>query len=99
MKCLKCEKPLSMLPDMPANPDGAGEIVVSFGYGSRHDQCSGWGGMPPPSSGAPRHHRLTNTSVCNEVRAYVCDDCFEQYAHLFEGWSVRRVRPEERKVL
>ena len=55
-----------MLEDMSDNPDDAGEISMSFHYGSRHDGVGLDCPLPGPKS----------------VKAYICDDCYEQKKHL-----------------
>lgn len=98
MRCLKCEKALQMVDGTTVNPDGAGELLVSFHYGSSHDQCLGRpyrSDLTPTDPSAPRHQFLL---VCDQIRAYICDDCFVTHSHLFEGWSLPNSLPSE-KVL
>ena len=97
MKCFKCERDLSVLSEMPSNPDGAGEFVLSFHYGSEWDQMGDWVGRPSaPDPDLPRHQNLLR---CSQIRGYVCDRCFEAAHHLLDGWVVERSRPTERKVV
>ncbi len=94
MKCLKCEKEIVFMHDMPGNPDDAGEMDVSFHYGSRHDMCLGFGGRkmrPAPTL----RDKLLN---CDVIRAYVCDNCFDKHIDLFDGFDVKR-RIEEKMVI
>lgn len=97
MKCLKCEKPMSMMKDMEKNPDDGGEMVVSFHYGSRHDMCLG---MPERLA---RHDKAKTYRerllFCDQIRAYICDDCFEKHIDLFQGWQVIRQAPIEKQLV
>lgn len=82
MKCLCCEK---VLGEMYAGresftPEDGGRMMVSFGYGSRHDQ----GGSGPAVTPIDK---LLN---CNEIEAYICDDCFEKKFDLMNGFSVKK---------
>lgn len=96
MNCFKCEKPLQMLPDAAHNPDGAGVFVLSFHFGSRHDQCDHRQIFPVD----PTMDRVSNLISCtDEIRGYVCDDCFAAHAHLLEGWTVRTSRPTSENIL
>lgn len=100
MKCLKCEKEIERLAECPSNLNDAGTLVVHFGYGSRHDMRGGWErpvATPPGELGL--HGRRDLLLSCDEVRAYVCDDCFATHARLFDGFQVRKVQPVETKIV
>lgn len=103
-KCLKCEKELKPVGDNCSNIDDAGYMEVSFHYGSRNDQMKGFIDItkfrrrrsgdpePPPLT---RRERLLKS---DKIQAYICDDCFEKYEELFEGYSVHTKTDETRKV-
>lgn len=98
MQCFKCEKPLQMMPDMPTNPDDAGEFVLSFHYGSRHDQCYGFEGRKAYLTQTEPVSRCRQLEASDQIRGYVCDDCFEKFAHLLDGWDVKTTRTEGKVV-
>ena len=70
----------------------AGFMVVSFNYGSRHDQ------IEPPFSTPPPFTRLDALLRSDEIRAFICDDCFESNLDLFEGYEIT-VERKETKVI
>lgn len=97
MFCIKCEKSIQPVDGCPNNPDEAGEFILKFYYGSRHDQCDG---HYPPQEPSLAFTRATNLIRCStHVVGYVCDDCFSQYARLFDGWVRDKSAPNGRKVL
>jgi hypothetical protein len=92
---MMCQKDLEM--DGELVMDG-GFAVISFHYGSRHDQMIGF-----ERSGGPRNYQDPQEKIeklleCEEVRAYICDDCFESNLDLFEGYRISSTRKEERIV-
>lgn len=103
MHCLKCEKPLKMMDNLPNNPENAGDMSVSFGYGSRWDMCEG---MPVRrryedlSETDQQNRPMVLTVCCHSVMAYICDDCFAAHSHLFDGFVKEQVPPPKyRKLL
>jgi hypothetical protein len=70
----------------------AGFMVVSFHYGSRHDQ------IEPPLLTPPPSIRLDALLRSDEIRAFICDDCFESNLDLFEGYKIT-VKRKETKVI
>jgi hypothetical protein len=86
-KCLLCNKELVWDENFDLI-DKAGFITVSFHYGSRHDQ----GGHSEPKD------PLTKLLQCDEIRAFICDDCFEQKLAKFEGWKISTERKETRII-
>lgn len=86
-----------MLENTTSNPDGAGEAVIRFHFGSRYDQCDGWDRPLDEVGDIPNRSRATELSCCcNEIRFWVCDDCFEKYAHLFSGYVTDTTKTERR---
>lgn len=65
----------------------SGLCTVEFGYGSRYDQL-GCGG----------DNMIDKLLACSIVEAYICDDCFEKKAHLFNGFDVT-VKSEKTRVV
>ncbi len=88
--CLCCEKALETTHDTVVY-DG-GWMVVDFGYGSRFDYDCNTSLRPVSSDSVPE------VLACDEIRAYICDDCFEQKANLFEGYRITKVQRRERAV-
>ena len=95
-KCLICRKDIVFF-DTFKNGDGSthnsfegGDVRISFGYGSRHDQLGGHG-MP----GQNPMEKLLN---CDKIYARICDSCFEEVYPLMEGYMVREEITEERVV-
>jgi hypothetical protein len=95
-KCLICRKELEW-DDIGLVYD-AGFMVVSFHYGSRHDQietplsfkCASWAGE--------KQDKLSTMLRSDEIRAFICDDCFESNLDLFEGYRIT-VKRKETKVI
>jgi uncharacterized protein YlaI len=88
VKCLLCEKDLQL--SESGLIDDAGFIYVEFHYGSKHDQCKGFG-----------HYGFDETLQdrllgSDEIEAYICDDCFDKKHHLMRGFNkiVERTRKE-----
>ncbi len=87
MQCLKCEKPMQLCPDTSpeiVQMDWGGNLDVSFYYGSRHDQMDDFGRTVRLPENPTRRDQLLR---CYKIRAYICDDCFETHAHLFDGYD------------
>lgn len=77
--CLVCEKPLTHEHDFPDVVYDGGYMVIHMAYGSIHDTGSrGYDGA---------------LAGCQEVHAYLCDQCFETKQHLFRGYAVTKRRP------
>lgn len=93
VKCLVCDRDLEH--DEHELVYDAGFVEISFHYGSRHDQCKGFGlDLPENPTQADR------LLCCDKIEAYICDDCFEKKADQMKGFmKVRDERPNwERKV-
>jgi len=75
--CLICGKSLPWEESMEL-VEGGGFVVLSFHYGSRHDQLATW----------VDKDKKSELLRCDEIRAYICDDCFENKLDLFEGWNI-----------
>jgi len=84
-KCLLCRN--SMEEDQHGFFTG-GTLYANFGYHSRFDDCPG---LPPPGVNVTPPERL---SMCREVVAYICNDCFEKNYELFEGYDIIFTRPK-----
>jgi hypothetical protein len=85
MQCLICEKNIKLIySNYPNNPDNGGEITVSFGYGSKHDQ------LPFIERSLDAPLRIDNLLSCDLIKAWICDDCFEKKQHLFNGFQIKK---------
>lgn len=83
MKCIKCEKAMSILTDSISNVDDGADFLVRFHYGSRHDMCFGFGGRF--NRGLPEDPTHVDRLIASDgARGFICDDCFEKHADLFE---------------
>lgn len=89
MICLICEKEIAKLHDGTECINGGGCLIASFGYGSKHDQIHGYIENSTPLD------KLLN---CDEVVAYICDDCTERKTHCFEGYRVVKKETRDRQV-
>jgi hypothetical protein len=87
MKCLRCERPITADPNCPNNPSGAGEVVVSFHYGSRWDQCDGI--YPPQPVDPTKERHISLLRSCRQIVGYLCDDCFVVHSDLLSGFNGR----------
>ena len=76
MKCLLCKKELNIT---DYGPEKGGELTAAFGYGSTHDQIG--------YKGEDKNTRLKILLQSDFIRAYICDECFEQNVDLFEGFE------------
>lgn len=96
VNCLVCDKELDYDPGPHHNgnvTDG-GFMLVSFHYGSRHDQCHGFAGRKNCLSDKPMEKLLT----CDEIEAFICDDCFEKKFDKMKGYDIRQTR-ERTKIV
>lgn len=91
-RCLKCENPIRPIPTWEeySNLDHAGEMEVSFGYGSSHDMCHGH----PHRKACTldrypkvKPERLSRLLASDRLLAYICDSCFTRHLDLFAGWD------------
>lgn len=85
--CFCCENELEVDCDTIVN-DG-GWMNIDFGYGSKFDYDRN------ASLGA--EDEVGKLLQCNEVRAYICDECFERKFKLCEGYDTSL--PERYRVL
>ena len=88
MKCLICFKELEPVEHGESQPYDGGEIQVRFGFGSRHDQEFN-------PDGQSRRDGLLG---CQQIVAYICDDCFDQRIDCFEGYSIENIRKRVKVV-
>ena len=88
VNCLVCDKELEHDSDPPyrGGVTDAGFMLVSFHYGSRHDQCHGYSGRKSHRDEQPMERLLT----CVEIEAFICDDCFEKKFDKMKGYDVPR---------
>jgi len=85
--CLVCDKELEYDPGSHhrGNVMDAGFMLVSFHYGSRHDQCHGYDGRKSHrGESSPMEKLLT----CDEIEAFICDDCFEKKFSKMYGYDI-----------
>ena len=76
VKCLLCKKKLKFDKQIKSVV-GAGTATIQFWYNSRYDKI---GTFPPEEPLA----KLLNA---DEIRFFICDDCFEKNADLFDGYD------------
>lgn len=95
--CLICDKELVYEPgpDHNGNVHNAGFMLVSFHYESRHDQCHGFSGRKSHREEKDAMHRLLS---CDEIEAFICDDCFEKKFDKMKGYDVQRRADRIKKV-
>lgn len=83
MYCVKCEKEMNYLHESKDHWEGnindGGAFSFSFGYGSKFEMI----GNPPKSEA--RIHQLL---ACSDIIGFICDDCFEKYSYLFNGYKI-----------
>lgn len=95
VNCLVCDKELDYEPGTQYNgnvTDG-GFMLVSFHYGSCHDQCHGFNGRKAHRNENPMQKMLT----CDEIEAFICDNCFEKKFDKMKGYDIHTKR-ERTKV-
>lgn len=90
VRCITCEKSLEL--DEDGLVRDAGFVVISFHFGSRHDQCYGF------SRDRGRRKRIERLLACNKIEGFICDDCFDTKSKLCCGFDVERKVVEKRKV-
>lgn len=85
VNCLVCDKELGL--QYNGNVMDGGFMLVSFHYGSRHDQCHGFGGRKSHrAESSPMNKMLT----CDEIEAFICDDCFEKKFEKMKGYDIKQ---------
>lgn len=91
-----CDKELEYEPGTQynGNVNDGGFMLVSFHYGSRHDQCHGFHGRKSYRNENSMKRMLT----CDEIEAFICDDCFEKKFYKMKGYDIRTKR-ERTKVI
>ena len=85
LKCLICQKELA-----GEEFFAGGDILISFGYGSRHDQLG--------VKSVEAVNDMERMLQCDEIRAVICDDCFEAVYPMCQGFNVTVEEIEERVV-
>lgn len=97
VNCLICDKELNYEPGKThdGNVHDGGFMLVSFHYGSRHDQCLGFSGRKAHRKDASPMHKLL---TCDDIEAFICDDCFEKKFDKMKGYDIR-TRRERTKVV
>jgi Mg2+ and Co2+ transporter CorA len=87
LKCIICCKEINASDDYFF--DG-GDVLISFGYGSKHDQLG--------FRGVQAENDMEKMLQCDQIRAKICDDCFEKVFPMCKGYKVRTETIEERIV-
>lgn len=90
--CCFCEKELDF--DDHELVMDAGFVELGFHFGSRHDQCKGFGRYPMDEN--PDHKEVLLS--CDKIEGYICDNCFVEKAKFFKGFVVEQKRIEKRKI-
>lgn len=99
VNCLVCDKELDyeLTPTHQGGVSGGGFMLVSFHYGSRHDQCLGYPGRKANRENASSMHKLL---TCDDLEAFICDDCFEKKFDKMKGYDIEvRTRRHRTKVI
>lgn len=86
-KCIVCRDEIKSYHDCFEG----GDILISFGYGSRYDQLGS--PLPFPNTSQKDIDKLLQ---CDQIRAKICDDCFELIFPMCEGYEIRNI--EERII-
>ncbi len=91
VNCLVCDKVLDYEPgpDYNGNVSDGGFMLVSFHYGSRHDQCHGF---PMRQQLRGEKGTMENMLSCDEIEAFICDDCFEKKYAKMRGYDIHSRR-------
>ena len=94
--CLICDKQLDYDPGPNHNGNvyDGGFMLVGFSYGSRHDQCHGYGARKTMRGNSPMETLLT----CDEIEAFICDDCFEKKFGKMRGYDIDKKVERDRIV-
>lgn len=98
VSCLICDKELEYEPGPEHNGNvyDAGFMLVSFHYGSRHDQCHGY---PARKSDRDQGDEKNKLLTCDEIEAFICDDCFEKKFTKMRGYDETRPRPRRERIV
>jgi hypothetical protein len=89
--CLVCDKELdyNACPSHRGGVNDGGFMLVSFHYGSCHDQCHGFHGRKSHRD-APPMHPYTKLLTCDEIEAFICDNCFEKKFDKMKGYDIEK---------
>lgn len=95
VNCLICDKELEyeLWSDHTGNVYNGGFMSVSFGYGSRHDQAGGF------SQGRDNLIDMDKMLSCDEIEAFICDDCFDKKFNKMRGYDVVHPRVKRERIL
>lgn len=99
--CLICGNPFDMdEEDQRHNTFAGGDVVISFGYGSIHDQL-GFGSLGDEY--LAKHMSETEAKMArmlktDKIYARMCDDCWTKVWERCEGINVTTETKEERVV-
>jgi hypothetical protein len=92
--CLVCEK------ELPREKDGihygCGLLTIEMPYGSKFDQL-GYKSIPVPEDSAPDFREIMLLGS-DEIRGYICDDCFEKKMKFLEGFEIKSERKWEQII-
>lgn len=85
--CLVCDKELEYTPGPghTGNVHDAGFMLVTFHYGSRHDQRLGYEGRKTMNDNETDLQQLLN---CDQIETFICDDCFEKKLDKMNGYDL-----------
>lgn len=92
-----CDKQLEYEPGPNHNGNvmDGGFMLVSFHYGSCHDQCHGFHGRKNSRDAQPMQGELPpyqNLLTCDEIEAFICDQCFEKKFDKMKGYDIKTSR-------
>jgi len=106
VRCLVCDKQLDYEPgpNHTGNVYDGGFMLLSFHYGSSHDQCHGFSGRKtmilgiPVMPGEPEPPEPTPSQkllACDEIEAFICDECFVKKSDRMKGYDIKVRRTRE----
>lgn len=96
VKCICCDKDIQILEH--GCLDDAGHVYLEFGYGSRHDQCKGFGGQRIRCKEGENPSKRNLLLACESIVAHICDDCAEKKFDICQGYVKQATYKYERKV-
>lgn len=83
--CLVCDKQLIHSEGNNGFLNDGGFMLLSFHYGSRHDQCFGYSKRKEMRSNVTDLEKMLS---CDQIEAFICDDCFESKIAKMRGYDL-----------
>lgn len=92
-RCLKCEVDIPL--DDRGYPQKCGRLEARFGPSSQFDQEAVKSGRTLTNASPTPLQTLLQ---CDEIRAYICDECFNSKMDFFEGYA-HHITFNEKKIV